>query len=266
MRHLVENIDRVTLELARAGTVLLLLDYDGTLTPIVSTPQDALLESGARDILERLSELPGVTVAIVSGRSLKQLDELVGIPGIVLAGNHGYEVRLPSGEEVRHYGDADIGTAREVREFLLAAARGIAGTLVEDKGPVVAFHWRNSAVSCAGEIERIIARAKEEFAGRVTFGTGKKVFETRPINRRSKGTAALEIADGFSAGADTCVFYFGDDVTDEDAFKALRGKAWTVFVGKKDATSSAEYYLESTSQVLEFLKHVLEVIGKRSTA
>src|SRR5512143_3714100 len=97
MKHLFEDWKNIRARMKRARTLFLFLDYDGTLTPIVSRPELALCPSDVKKHLERLRDLPGVYLAIISGRSLEDVREKVGVSGISYVGNHGLEIENPAG-------------------------------------------------------------------------------------------------------------------------------------------------------------------------
>jgi trehalose 6-phosphate phosphatase len=173
----------------------------------------------AQRLLAELSETYGL-VGCVSGRRAEEARELVGLPGIGYAGNHGLELLLPGEDKLRfdpgvrgHEGDAASYLAGLDREAL--AAQGIR---IEDKGPIQALHWRGAPDERAAE-----ARAREVGAGAGRAGLdcrwGRKVLELRPKGGGGKeaAVAALLATDGIDAA-----IYAGDDRTDLDAFRRLR--------------------------------------------
>ena len=97
MKHLFGDWTNISKRIQEAQNLFLFLDYDGTLTPIVSTPDLALCPSEVKATLVKLRDLPKVSLAIISGRSLEDIREKVGIPGIIYVGNHGLEIENPAG-------------------------------------------------------------------------------------------------------------------------------------------------------------------------
>jgi trehalose-phosphatase len=197
-----------------------LSDVDGTLAPIVDDPAAAAVPDAARDVLARLCERYAL-VACVTGRRSLEARRIVGVDGIVYAGNHGLEVLEAGSDEpvpALGLGDraelaggfvADLDTSELVR----------AGLMVEDKGPIQALHWRRAddALLARARAERIAADA--ERAGLVPHW-GRKVLELRPTSGVDKGSAVRALlADRDIAG----VAFGGDDRTDLDAFDALDG-------------------------------------------
>jgi trehalose 6-phosphate phosphatase len=196
-----------------------LCDVDGTLAPIVGDPEAAGVPPRTRGLLERL--VGGYAlVGCVTGRQATVAREMVGIDGIVYAGNHGFELLEPGAEEP--VPDPAVGhRAARAAEFVARLDRswlGSAGLRVEEKGPIQALHWRGAELEAPAEL-----RAKEiaklaQGAGLVPRW-GRKVLELRPIAGIDKGSAALALLR--RCGARHALFG-GDDLTDLDAFRALR--------------------------------------------
>lgn len=195
----------------------LISDLDGTLAPIVATPGEARISEACRGSLRALvGKLP--LVAIVSGRAVADVRSIVGLEGIVYVGNHGLEWwegdRTVPVAEVASHVEAVRQVAQSVRERL-----SIPGMVVEDKGPVVAFHYRRAArpEEARAEIFRAVHEARPK--GMVKIGEGRMVVEVRPSVEVDKGWAVKRLVQG--AGLSSAV-YLGDDLTDVDGFRALR--------------------------------------------
>ncbi|HYH80901.1 MAG TPA: trehalose-phosphatase, partial [Longimicrobium sp.] len=140
----------------RTGRLVLLLDFDGTLAPIVDLPSLAAMPDATRRALERLMALPGVEVAVVSGRGLADVRERAGIPGIAYAGNHGMEIHAGGVDRVH----AEAAAARPVLERaareLADAVAPIPGAFVEDKQLTLSVHFRLSPRDRLDELGGII--------------------------------------------------------------------------------------------------------------
>jgi trehalose-phosphatase len=211
-----------------AGSAVL-TDIDGTLAPIVDDPAAAAVPEGARAVLSDLAARYAL-VGCLSGRSAAEARRLVGLDELVYAGNHGFEVLMPGDSEPRP--DPALagreGRAREFVRGLDPAWLAEVGLRVEDKGPIQAFHWRGApedgaAEARAGELSDL-AEARDLVPRR-----GRKVLEVRPAAGIDKGS----VVRGLLAGRDLrYAFYGGDDVTDLDAFTALR---WLQGSGRLDA-------------------------------
>lgn len=204
--------------LAAPDRSAVLLDLDGTLAPIVPLPEDAAIPARARAALRAVADRYALT-AIVTGRPPSVAREIVGIGSIAYAGNHGFELLAPGASAAE-----PSPVLGERGEDAATFARGLdgaelerAGIRTEDKGPIVALHWRGSPDEAAAE--RLVGRlaALAEASGLIVHH-GRKVLELRPAVALDKGVAVT----GLLAGAEVRVaLYAGDDRTDLDAFRAL---------------------------------------------
>ena len=262
MPHLLNVWPRVSRQLANAGHVLLLLDYDGTLAPIAPRPDLATLPPAARQALLRLARRERYTLGLVSGRGLADLTEMVGLPGLIYAGNHGLEIRGPEPElelELElNFVHPEAARLRPELDALLVGLKerlaGYDGVLVEGKGLTLSVHYRLTPEELRGEVhagfDAVVAPAQE--AGRVRVTRGKEVLEVRPNVAWDKGRAIARIAESFPAG--TLAVFFGDDLTDEDGFAAVHAlDGISVFVGAARQPTQAQYRLDSPQEVAETL-------------
>ncbi len=246
--------------------LFLFLDYDGTLTPIVQTPQQAVLSHDIKTLLKRLTKK--CDLAIISGRSLKDVKKRVGIKGIFYAGNHGWEIE---GRGIR-FKSRIVPRLKKVlqhiRDGLKSKLSGIKGVFVEDKGLSLSVHYRLADKKDIGRIRNSFDEVTHFFLIRkkIKGSLGKKVFEVRPPLAWDKGTVVLWLLSAqksiLKKGAPYPV-YLGDDVTDEDAFKALKKKGLGIFVGRpKD--SYARFYLKGPHDVKKFLEQILAFYQKEN--
>ncbi len=196
-----------------------LSDVDGTLAPIVDRPGDAAVPDHTREALGALVERYGL-VACVSGRRAVDARRIVGVEGVVYAGNHGFELLGPGDDEPR----ADPALGRRVD-----AAREFAGALdgrqlasaelrLEDKGPIQALHWRGAKDGERARAAALALAVEAQSAGLVPRW-GRKVLELRPVAGIDKGSAVTRLVRD---NALTHALFGGDDDTDLDAFQALR--------------------------------------------
>jgi alpha,alpha-trehalase len=233
------------------------LDYDGTLTPIVARPELAALPAETRGALRRLSTL--ATVAVVSGRALDDVRALVGLEDLHYAGNHGLEIRGPGGSSLSYeVGDEFVPALREAARRLGASASRVAGAWVEDKGRSLSVHYRQVAEQDVGGLERAVD-AVVLADPLLRKHHGKKVFEVRPRVEWDKGRAVVWLLEALGLGGpETLPLYVGDDVTDEDAFRALAGPGVGVRVGDSALPTWADYTLRDPSEVRRFLEVLAE--------
>ncbi len=241
------------------GRTVIFLDYDGTLTPIVSRPEDAVLDQGNREVLTELAEL--CTVAVVSGRGLRDVKALVDIPNLHYAGSHGYEIEGPEGLKMEHSQAMEfLPVLDKVEKELGKALENIEGSQVERKKFSIAVHYRNVDPAKAGDVEKVVD-AKLEENPTLRKGTGKKVFELQPNLDWNKGKALgwLLNALGYEP-TEVQPFYIGDDITDEDAFRAIEYHGQGVVVGSGGRETTARFRLDDTEHVMKFLRRLTTII------
>jgi alpha,alpha-trehalase len=260
MQYLFSKMDSLR-SLWRNRTLFLLLDFDGTLTPIAQKPQDAAISMETRDLLIRISKTPESKVAVISGRSLRDVKQLVAIDGIIYAGNHGMEMEgpdfsfqhpLPEG-----YGDC----LKKLSDILQRDLADIRGLLFEEKGFGLSIHYRNVPPDRLPGLMNYFNQADQLFLqNHVKRHDGKMVFELRPSLAWDKGRAVLWLLErqgNLKSGQEFYPVYIGDDQTDEDAFAALKNSGLTVVVGRVEH-SCAQYYLEDTADVMRFLRQIAD--------
>jgi trehalose 6-phosphate phosphatase len=219
MHHALERVPAWTDAWRASGRLVLLLDFDGTLAPIVDRPELAAMPERTRRALDRLMAMEGVTVAVVSGRGLADVRERAAIPHIAYAGNHGMEIEGAGLHRIHPEAAAARPQLQEVAARIEADLEGIDGAFLEDKGLTLSIHYR-LAPDHAEEVREIVLEAAGGRPGLEVF-EGKMIVEVRPRVEWHKGKAVLFLLDQMRPPADTPVLYLGDDRTDEDAFRAL---------------------------------------------
>jgi trehalose 6-phosphate phosphatase len=213
---LAESLRPLTQDPSRAA---IFCDIDGTLSPIVSRPEDSQVRKEVSVLLGRLGRRYA-RVACVSGRSVAEARRLVGVGAIAYVGSHGAEV-LRAGAKHPELVDAFAGWEGRVRDFVSGRENKrdfkLLRIRLEDKGPIKAFHWRGSPDEAAAEdILRGVAREAE--AAGLDIHWGRKVLEVRPPVHVDKGQGIRTLVESSPVRA---ALYGGDDGTDLDAFDAL---------------------------------------------
>lgn len=258
--HAHEHIDEWRAARDRAGCMLLALDFDGTLAPIVPVPDDATLLPGARAAIGRLLERDDTLVAIVSGRALADARKRVGFDSIYYAGNHGLEIEGPGVDRIHPEAVATVDVVADCRKALETEFRNEPAVLVEDKHLSLSVHFR--MVNDEARERDIRARVERCCGGRrgLRLMDGKKVVEVRPRVEWDKGRATSFLVDTLLGENRTApVIYIGDDRTDEDAFAALRGRGAGVLVAKElSEESAATAFVRSPEEVVELLDALAE--------
>lgn len=244
-----EPVDAAVRRLAAAPRVVLASDFDGTLAPFVDDPMTARPGPGAGEALRAALRLPGVSVALVSGRDLEVLRALSGLgdaDGLVFIGTHGAQSSLVTGS----------GELDEPRRALLAAldadlstvAREHEGSWVEHKPAAVALHTRGMPEPANGAALKAAAGVAAAHPDCHPL-RGKNVFEIGVL-RADKGTALRDLAAHVGADA---TLYLGDDVTDERAFEALDPTGGDVTIKVGEGPTAAAYRVDGVGSAIEVL-------------
>ncbi len=243
------------------GRVLFIfLDYDGTLSPIVNRPRDAVLPKRTQRVIQELARSFDCKVAVISGRELSDVKKRVGVEGIVYAGNHGLEIEGP---QIRFKSFAPPRWRAFINRLYLTLSQRFAtvpGVIVENKGLTLSVHYRLVPEEGRADVKTIFHETLivPAVKNKVSIRTGKCVLEVRPPTAWDKGKAVawlLARQEFCSAGKPVLPIYVGDDVTDEDAFKAIRKKGVGIFVGEPRQTH-AQLYLRNDQEVCDFLRRV----------
>ncbi|HOR42645.1 MAG TPA: trehalose-phosphatase [Atribacterota bacterium] len=236
------------------------LDYDGTLTPIVASPELAILAPDMKRIVENLAEIH--TVAIVSGRLREDVQNLVGIKGIFYAGSHGFDIEGPGGFKMIHKAaEKTIPLISAIIGQLKERLGHINGILIEEKKFSVAVHYRKVLnITDLQFIEKVVREMVQEH-NELRILLGKKVFEILPNIDWDKGKAVKWIMNALNIPwQPTTVFYLGDDTTDEYAFRTVITRGTALIVSDDpEIISTADFQLQSTVEVKEFFEQVMEI-------
>jgi trehalose-phosphatase len=252
--------------LAEGGSVLLMIDYDGTLTPIVSEPAEAWLADGVKRDLQILARSPQCQVALISGRDLEDLRARAFMTNVVYAGCHGLEIVGPGFTFCHPDAEAQRPVLLAVSRLLSDRASDIEGMRVEPKRLGVAVHYRHVRPESRHAVEALLAQAIQHEGARLKIFHGTKVIEVLPQVSWHKGACALWVRDWArrTLPAPLLTLYLGDDWTDEQAFEALAGVAITVRVGAPPPTSRAAYRLASVANVHRLLATMAATVTARS--
>ncbi len=256
-----KNIPRnVSKTVSAAPGIAIFLDYDGTVTPIRKTPSSAVLAHRTLSILRRLSELPGVSLAIVTGRSLEDILQRVPIAGIGLAANHGFQILLGGRLWVHPEAVSTLRSIRVLHRILCSHIIFYPKAFVENKDITLSVHYRNVPDAQAGIVRSLVENAIRDHNPALIVTRGKRVIEVRPPVRWGKGDAVFKILGEIESKRPVLPVFIGDDRTDEDAFRVLRTKGITVRVGRTNFTE-AHYYVKNVGEVLKFLTKICSVLS-----
>lgn len=237
---------------ARGKRPVLFLDYDGTLTPIVDRPEDATLAGEVRGLLQTLART--CIVAIVSGRDLEDVRSRVGLDSVHYAGSHGFDLQGPGNLGTKHEAAGTFLPALDRAEQALRdRLAAVSGAQVERKRFAIAVHYRRVGPQDVEAVEQAVD-AIRAIHPELRKATGKKIFELQPDIDWNKGRAVLWLLEEFGLFGDAALpIYIGDDVTDEDAFRALAGRGIGIVVADGGRPTAARYSLRDTDEVRAFL-------------
>lgn len=266
--YLFDHREDINLKISQNKRTLILSDYDGTLTPIAETPARAIISDEGLATIDKVLDIKRYRLGIISGRTLTNMKQLLGErDSIFYSGNHGLEIEGPGvswkhptslrKQEIIHK------IARRVGDKIEAEGLARKGAIVEDKIFTVAVHWR--AVKNAGDVDKIKSifrtiTAEAVESGDVIITKGRKVLEARPNVDWNKGKAVREIYTRVTEtvpGKGVLLIYFGDDKTDEDAFKIVNTLGGiSIRVREQPKPTNATYYVRSPEEVMEFLEQL----------
>lgn len=251
-------LDQIVPSLAEAGHVLLLSDFDGTLTPIQPRPELCQLSEELHGILTTLASLNTCTVGIVSGRAIEDLESRLKIRKAHYIGNHGLEIKTGDTLFVDPAADALRNPLRAISAALQKELTSVPGAWVQDKQLSLSVHFRQVDSSRHLPMLNLVETqlALHSTPGQFELHFGKMVTEVRPAIPCNKGIATRWLHQRLQLPANTRVIYLGDDTTDEDAFAVWRDEV-TIHVGTSLATH-ANYLVSDPAAVHVFLFELLK--------
>jgi trehalose-phosphatase len=262
MKDLVEQIVK---EIQNHRRFWLFLDYDGTLADFAKRPEDVIFDAELNSIIRRLARFQeAIRVVVLSGRSLRQISQLLPIPGILLAGTYGVEFITWEGkrEQVVDF-QADDPLLTQVKDAWTEIAFGRQGFFIEDKGVALALHGKSAGEEEGKNVFDRARRAAEEImkAREVCILGGHRFLEVAPliaIKGKSMGML-LERYSWEKAG----VIYLGDDEKDEEAFEVVNGLGGiTILVSKHDRPTRAAYRLCDPREVRGWLQRLRQALER----
>src|SRR5215510_4949793 len=243
-------------EIARSGDRLaVFLDYDGTLTPIVSHPEAAWLSDSMRQTLRSLAVR--VPVAILSGRDLDDVRGRVHVDGIVYAGSLGFDIAGAGGLH-RELGAPYLPVLDAAEAQLREALDEIPGAQLERKHFSVAAHYRNVNEN---DVSRVVLAVEAVAATHRELRRidGKKVYELLPDIDWNKGKAVLWLLETLELERGKAFpIFIGDDRSDEDAFSALEKRGVAILVSEHPQATAANYCLNNPEEVERFLQKIID--------
>ena len=240
----------------KAKRILLFLDYDGTLSPIVKEPHQAHLSPATKKILKNLVLKKNIVLIVITGRSIVDIKKKVGLKNIMYAGNHGLQVLVKNKVVLTKPADLKLylKILKKAKSVLRKKLEPIKSLIFEDKGLMFAVHYRNIKLKDVSSFKRMFKEAVKPFieTKKMKIGHGKKFFDLRPAASGNKGDAYLVFLKQLKKRKGDLKIFIGDDLTDEDIFKRICEPDMGIRVKRKKG-SKAGYFLNNTRQVRELL-------------
>jgi trehalose-phosphatase len=250
-RPLFDATREIGAAIGRAPHLLLCLDFDGTLTPLVDDPADAHLAPHMERVLRALTQHERVSLALLSGRNRNELQGHVGMPDVIYAGNHGLEISGPGFVFIEPKAAAETEALKRLAAALAKDVESIDGALVEDKGLTLSVHYRLVDVERRGQVRRAVEAGLANAGHPFSMTQGDQAYEICPAMDWNKGNAVTRIKDQVGK-PNVLLVYLGDDATDEDVFAAFPDG---ITVKVADTTDTAAHYrLEGPADVRRFLE------------
>lgn len=247
-----ERLDEIRKRLA-GRPVAVFLDFDGTLAPIAGTPEAATFPPEGREAVRALARR--FPVAVLSGRDLEDVTGKVGLEEVYYGGSHGFDLRGPGGFREQKADDR-LPELDAAEEALREAAGQVAGARVERKRHGVALHCREAPDRRVPELEARAGREAARHDG-LELHRGREVLELRP-GGWDKGRALLRLLERMTPDPEEArPVHVGDDVTDEDAFRAVRERGGVPVIvrgGADDRRTRAAYSLQGPAAVRRFVR------------
>ncbi|KAL8226356.1 hypothetical protein R6Q57_016188 [Mikania cordata] len=251
---------------AKTKQVVIFLDYDGTLSPIVQNPDQAYMDPEMREAVKNVAKY--FPTAIVSGRSRAKVYNFVKLPELYYAGSHGMDIKGPS--SCKHQQGSKNVVCQPAKEFLpmmsevykilMEKTNNIAGANVENNKFCLSVHYRCVEEQSWSELADRVKSVLKDYP-KLKLTQGLMVLEIRPTIKWDKGSAIEFLMEslGYATSDDVLPIYIGDDRTDEDAFRVLRkrGQGFGILVSKLPKETDAIYTLQEPLEVMHFLQRLV---------
>ncbi|RYZ29842.1 MAG: bifunctional alpha,alpha-trehalose-phosphate synthase (UDP-forming)/trehalose-phosphatase [Chitinophagaceae bacterium] len=235
----------------------ILLDYDGTLSPLQRIPSMATPSGELLELLTQLSSDEKNEVVVISGRDAQTLEQWLGNLNVSLVAEHGAAVKM-KGEEWKEQATMAPEWKDKIHPIMQLFVNRCAGSFIEEKKSTLAWHYRNTHPDLGFSRSRELRNNLLQFTGNTPLQVidGNKVLEVRLVGV-DKGNTALNLLRTFNPDFVLCI---GDDTTDEDMFRSIHDEGYTIKVGR--GNTAAQYTILSQKDVFPFLRLFLQPVLK----
>lgn len=252
---------------SKGKQIVMFLDYDGTLSPIVEDPDRAFMTNEMREAVRDVARY--FPTAIVTGRCRNKVYSFVRLTGLYYAGSHGMDIEGPSKNNCKYKkggvlfqpASEFLPMIDEVYNVLFERTKSIPGAKVENNKFCVSVHFRCVEEKMWAVLVEQVRSVLNDYP-KLRLTQGRKVLEIRPTIKWDKGKALEFLLEslGYANSTDVFPVYIGDDRTDEDAFKVLRnrGQGLGILVSKVPKETNASYSLQEPKEVKDFLRRLVE--------
>lgn len=253
----IDNFEQIRSSLKERAPVVF-LDFDGTLAPIVPTPELAKISPDMRRAVQKLArECP---VAIISGRGLEDVESRVDLKPLIYAGSHGFEIQKTDGTLIEKAIEF-LPLIDRVESELRLRIGELEGVIIERKRFSIALHYRQVPPHKMPRVKKCVDQILDEYQDIRATG-GKKIYDLQPAIDWHKGRAVRWVLENLDPLPDIAPLpiYVGDDLTDEYAFKAIADDGIGVVVQETPGPTAATYQLQDPGGVEKFLNLLIDAI------
>jgi trehalose 6-phosphate phosphatase len=247
-----EILDQLLAAYRRASPLVLLFDYDGTLTPIVEHPGQAVLDLKTRRLLANLADRPRIHLGIISGRELDELKSLVHLPGLYFAGTGGLELELRGFRIIHPHANRMADIIKRIAAQLENQVAVHQGAWLEKKKLGLTVHYRQMPGQLLGSLQATVEEVTRNYPSELRVVQGPKAWEITPAKGWNKGTAVRLILADFGATSDV-LLYAGDGANDADAMNEVAAMGGITLGIGLSAPSNATCRLPNQAALMEFL-------------
>ncbi|KAK9930556.1 hypothetical protein M0R45_027592 [Rubus argutus] len=253
---------------SKGKQIVMFLDYDGTLSPIVEDPDRAFMSDEMRKAVRAVARY--FPTAIVSGRCRDKVYSFVKLAELYYAGSHGMDIKGPSKSNKNKNANQAVlfqpaseflPMIDEVCKILMEKTKSISGARVENNKFCLSVHFRCVEEKSWAALAEQVRLVLNEYP-KLKLTQGRKVLEIRPTIKWDKGKALEFLLEslGYANSSEVLPVYIGDDRTDEDAFKVLRdrGQGFGILVSKVPKETNASYSLQEPAEVKDFLRRLVK--------